>query len=82
MAEFRQKQGRWSSSRFALEEAAELRRRCLEPTNLVKLAQAEIQAKQWNEARQSIRKLQKTEWPSRFNTIEADIRRLQEELPK
>ena len=80
MAELRQKQGRWSEAVSHWEQAAELRR--LEPTNLVKFAQAEIQAKQWDAARQSIRKLQKTEWPSRFNTIEADIRRLQEQLPK
>ena len=80
MAELLQKQGRWNEAVSHWEQAAELRR--LEPTNLVRLAQAEIHAKQWNEARQSIRKLQKTEWPSRFNTIESDIRRLQEQLPK
>jgi hypothetical protein len=38
--------------------------------------------KRWDAARQSIRKLQKTDWPSRFNNIQNDIRRLQDQLPK
>ena len=80
MAELRQKQGRWSEAIPHWQQAADLRR--LEPTNLVKLIEAEIHAKQWDAARQSLRKLQQTDWPSRFNTVENDIRRLLDQLPK
>jgi tetratricopeptide (TPR) repeat protein len=80
MAELRQKQGRWNEAIPHWQQAAELRR--FEPTNLVKLIEAEVHAKQWDAARQSIRKLQQTEWPSRFNTVENDIRRLSDQLPK
>jgi tetratricopeptide (TPR) repeat protein len=80
MAELRQKQGRWNEAIPHWQQAADLRR--LEPTNLVKLIEAELHAQQWDAARQSLRKLQQTEWPSRFNTVENDIRRLLDQLPK
>ncbi len=80
MAELRQKQNRWNDAIPHWEEAANLRR--LEPTNLIKLIEAELHAKRRDAARQSIRKLQKTDWPSRFNNVQFDIRRLQDQLPK
>ncbi len=80
LAELRQKQGRWNEAIEQWQAAADLRR--LEPTGLVKLAEAQLHQQQWDAARQSIRKLERTEWPSRFNTIENDIRRLQAALPK
>jgi predicted Zn-dependent protease len=80
MAELRQKQGRWNEAIPHWEEAAKLRR--LEPTNLIKLAEAELHAKQLDAARRSIERLQKTDWPSRFNNVNNDVRRLQSQLPK
>jgi Flp pilus assembly protein TadD len=80
MAELRQKQGRWREAIDHWREAAELRR--LEPTNLIKLIEAELHAKQWQAARESLDKLQKTEWPSRFANVQNDLRRLLNELPK
>jgi len=80
MAELRQKQGRWTEAIDHWREAAELRR--LEPTNLIKLIEAELHAKQWRAARESLDKVQKTEWPSRFANVQNDLRRLLNELPK
>ena len=80
LAELRQKQNRWAEAIPHWERVAELRR--LEPTGLLKLTEAQLHEKQWDEARQSIGKLQKTEWPSRFNNVVEETRRLQEQLPK
>ena len=80
LAEIRQQQLRWSEAIPHWEQVATLRR--LEPTGLLKLANAQIELKQWESARATISKLNKTEWPSRFNTLENDIRQLQEKMPK
>ena len=80
MAELRQKQNRWTEAISHWREAADLRR--LEPTNLIKLIEAELHAKQLDAARDSLKKLQQTEWPSRFNNVNNDIGRLLNQLPK
>ena len=80
MAELRQKQNRWAEAIPHWERVAEFRR--LEPTGLLKLTEAQLHEKQWDDARKSIDKLQKTEWPSRFNEVTNQTRRLQEQLPK
>ena len=80
MAELRQKQNRWAEAIPHWERVAEFRR--LEPTGLLKLTEAQLHEKQWDEARKSIDKLQKTEWPSRFNDVTNQTRQLQEQLPK
>ena len=80
MAELRQKQNRWSEAIPHWQQVSELRR--LEPTGLLKLTEAQIHEKLWGEARKSIEKLQKTEWPARFSDVTNQTRRLQELLPK
>lgn len=80
MAELRQRQNRWGEAIPHWQQVAELRR--LEPTGLLKLAEAQIHEKQWPDAKQTIQKLQRTAWPSRFSDVENQTRRLQEQLPK
>jgi tetratricopeptide (TPR) repeat protein len=80
MAELRQKQNRWAEAIPHWERVAEFRR--LEPAGLLKLTEAQLHEKQFDEARKSIDKLQKTEWPSRFNDVVNQTRQLQERLPK
>jgi predicted Zn-dependent protease len=80
LAELRQKQNRWDEAVPHWERVAELRR--LEPIGLLKLAEAQLHQKRWVEARQSIEKLQRTEWPARFNDVRNQTRQLQERLPK
>ena len=80
LADLRQRQNRWDEAIPHWEQVAEQRR--LEPTGLLKLAEAQLHQKQWEPARRSIEKLQKTEWPARFNDVSNQTRRLQEQLPK
>ena len=80
LAELRQQQNRWDEAIPHWEQVAELRR--LEPTGLLKLAAAQIQVKQWEAARTTINRLNKTEWPARFNNVTNETRQLQERLPK
>lgn len=81
VAEIRQEQNRWSEAIPHWQQVAELRR--LEPTGLLKLAQAQIHEKQFNAAKASLDKLQHTTWPSRFeNDVNNGLRNLQEQMPK
>ncbi len=80
MAELRQQQDRWEEALPHWQQVAELRR--LEPNGLLKLATVQVHLKQWDAARVSIDKLNKTAWPARFDSIQKEIRQLQEKLPK
>ena len=80
LAEIRQTQNRWSEAIPHWQQVAQLRR--LEPTGLLKLAAAQIHEKQWGNAKQSLEKLQRTAWPSRFNTVEQETRQLSDQIPK
>ena len=80
LAEYRQKQNRWDEAIQQWSDVAKLR--ALEPTGLLKLAEAQLHQKQWDTARATIDKLQRTEWPSRFSDVANQTRRLQEQLPK
>jgi tetratricopeptide (TPR) repeat protein len=79
-AELMQSRNRWDEAIPHWQQVAGLRR--LEPTGLLKLAEAQIHEKQWNEARQTVKKLQQTSWPARFSNVESETRQLQEKLPK
>lgn len=80
LAELRQKQERWDEAIPHWQRVAELRK--LEPTGLLKLATAQIHQKQWPAAKDTITRLQRTEWPSRFNNVQHETRQLQEQLPR
>ena len=79
-AELMQARNRWDEAIPHWKQVAELRR--LEPTGLVKLATAQIHEKKWDDARTTVRQLQQTSWPARFNDVEQQTRALQEQLPK
>ncbi len=80
LAEIREKQNRWPESIAHWEQVA--RTRALEPTGLLKLAAAQIHEKQWDHARQSLRKLDTRTWPPRFGDIRSEVRKLEEKLPR
>ena len=80
LAELRQKQNRWNEAIGQWQEVAELQR--LEPSGLLKLAEAEIHRRDWPAARRTLDKLSHTEWPRRFNDVESQIARLRATLPK
>ena len=58
------------------------RLRSLEPTGLLKLAAAQIHEKQWDQARESLRKLDVRTWPQRFGDVHREVRKLEERLVK
>ena len=80
LAELREEQDRWDEAIDHWQQVAELRK--LEPTGLVNLATAQIHEEEWADAKDSIRKLNRKEWPSRFDKLEQQIRELQNQLPK
>ncbi len=80
LAEIRQKQNRWAEAIPHWQQVSQLRR--LEPTGLLKLAEAQIHEKQWPAAKQSLLKLRGTAWPSRFGDVDQQVNRLQEQIPK
>ncbi len=80
LAELRQQQGRWSEAIPEWQQVAELRK--LEPNGLLKLAAAQLHEKQWNDARATISKLRKTEWPARFTDVQQQASQLENQIPK
>jgi hypothetical protein len=78
LAEVRQKQGRWPEAIVQWEHVARIRE--LEPTGLLKLAEAQIHEGQWDRVAQTVRKLKARTWPARFNTVGADVRKLEEQV--
>ena len=80
MAERRQQQDRWGEAIVHWERVAELRK--LEPTGLLKLAEAQIHEQQWNAARSTIRKLRQTQWPPHFTDVESQAGELEMQIPR
>ena len=74
LAGIRQAQGRWPE---AIEQWQQVVRvRALEPTGLLKLAEAQIHEQQWDAARQTIKALLAKDWPERFG----DVRRQAQDM--
>ena len=80
LADIRQSQNRWHEAIAQWADVAQLR--VLEPMGLLKLAAAQIHQKQWDAAEESIQKLQRKQWPARFNNVENETRALEMQLPK
>ncbi|MCE9607630.1 MAG: VIT and VWA domain-containing protein [Planctomycetia bacterium] len=80
LAAIRQKQRRWNEAAREWAEVAELRR--LEPTGLLGLAEVQLTLRQWDEARRTLDRLQKTEWPDRFAEPLRKVDELRAKLPK
>ncbi len=78
LAEVRQKQDRWLDAIFQWEQVARLR--ALEPTGLLKLADAQIHLKQWDQAQETLRKLDARSWPPHFGDVHGQVRTLAERL--
>ncbi|MDX1961620.1 MAG: VIT domain-containing protein [Pirellulales bacterium] len=65
LAEIRGQRQQWALAIPLWQKVAELR--SLEPTGLVRLAEAQIQTKAWGEARETLNQLRGRVWPERFN---------------
>ena len=78
LAELRQNQNRWADAIPHWQQVARYRK--LEPTGLLKLAEAQMHEQQLSEAKQTLQTLKRTEWPSRFGDIESQVRQLEAKL--
>ena len=54
--------------------------RALEPTGLVKLAEAQIHLRRWDEAARTLRKLDAQSWPPRFGDVSRQVRQLHRQI--
>lgn len=79
IAEIRQEQDRWGDAIRHWQRVASLRE--MEPDGLLKLAEAYIHVQDWSAARDTIGKLNQTEWPSRFSNTGRQTEALQRRLP-
>jgi tetratricopeptide (TPR) repeat protein len=75
LAVIRQEQNRWGDAIDQWKHVAALR--ALEPTGLLKLADAQIHEKRWSAASVTIRKLKARAWPSRFNNVDGQVQQLE-----
>jgi tetratricopeptide (TPR) repeat protein len=80
LAEVRQSQNRWKDAIGHWEQVARLR--SLEPTGLVKLAQAQLHEKQFDQAAGTLKKLRSQSWPERFRDLPSQINELENQLRK
>jgi tetratricopeptide (TPR) repeat protein len=78
LARIRETASRWDEAITQWEQVARLR--ALEPTGLLGLANAQIQAKRTTAAQETIKKLRATTWPERFKDVAAAIKALEEKL--
>ncbi len=78
LAEIRQKQNRWPEAIEQWEQVARIR--SLEPTGLLGLARAQVHEKQWDAARESLRKLDTTNWPPRFGDVNQQVRDIENQM--
>ncbi len=79
LAEYRQQQDRWNDAIVHWKQVAKLR--SLEPNGLLKLAEAQLHQEDWPAARRTIEKLNKTDWPGRFQNVRRQTETLQKRLP-
>ena len=79
MAELRQTQNRWLEAIPHWQQVARYRK--LEPTGLLKLAEAQIHEKQFVAARKTLATLKRNEWPSHFRDVDSQVRQLEGNLP-
>jgi tetratricopeptide (TPR) repeat protein len=78
LAEIRQQQDRWPEAVEQWQQVARLR--ALEPTGLLKLAEAQLHLKRLDDAAATIRQLRSKPWPSRFSDVYSQIDRLEQRL--
>ena len=78
LAEILQKQDRWAEAADQWAQVARIR--ALEPTGLLKLAEAQLHLKRWDQAADTIKKLRARSWPSRFGDVDGQVRRLEQQV--
>jgi predicted Zn-dependent protease len=80
LAEVRSQQNRWSEAATQWQQVARIR--ALEPTGLLKLADAQVHLRQWEQADQTLSKVRTRKWPPRFGDVPRQVRELEERIHK
>jgi predicted Zn-dependent protease len=80
LAEIRQAQGRWTDAATHWDQVARLR--ALEPTGLLKLADAQIHLQQWDKAAETLARVKAKTWPPRFADVANQVRTLEQQIDK
>ena len=80
LAEIRQAQGRWPEAMEQWQQV--VRVRALEPTGLLKLAEAQIRAQQWEAARQTLAVLRSRNWPERFRDVSNQVENMRHTIER
>ena len=80
LAEVRSQQNRWPEAATQWRQVARIR--ALEPTGLLKLADAQVHLRQWEQADQTLSKVRARKWPPRFNDVPRQVRELEERIHK
>ncbi len=80
LAEIRQEQNRWDDAIHHWQQVARIR--SLEPSGLLRLAEAQIHEKQWIKARATLTKLDRKTWPPRFGSVEQQTEALRKRIDR
>ncbi|MDD2599135.1 MAG: VIT domain-containing protein [Kiritimatiellae bacterium] len=78
LAEIRQGQGRWKEAMHHWRQV--IRVRSLEPTGYIKLAEAQVHERQFDDALETIKILESKSWPARFSSVESQTRDLRRRI--
>lgn len=79
LAQIRQQQDRWNDAIHHWQHVARIR--SLEPTGLLKTAEAQIHQKQWSAVNATLDQLDKKNWPSRFGNVRSQTSTLRRRIP-
>ena len=78
LAVIRQEQGRWADASGHWRQVAQIRE--LEPTGLMKLAEAQVHLKQWDQASETLKMLRARTWPDRFGNVPHVVSELEQRI--
>jgi predicted Zn-dependent protease len=80
LAEVRQSENRWAEAIVQWQQVVRIR--ALQPTGLLKLAGAQIHERQWQQAKETLRTLERKDWPVGFADVEQQVRELRKQIEK
>jgi tetratricopeptide (TPR) repeat protein len=80
LAEIREQQNRWGEAITHWEQVARIR--SLEPTGLLRLAKAQIHERQWEQAIQTLRKLDARSWPPQSGDVRQQVHIWEQQIEK
>src|SRR5262249_10264837 len=78
LAEVREGQNRWADAMTHWKRVAQIR--SLEPTGLLRLAQAQIHERQYDDAKETLRQLKAKTWPARFASLPHEVSELERKV--